>query len=58
MEEVELPAGIRPCLHEDGCPDANGPHAALTLAHTQTLFPVEPIDPIDARRRTLSPQQD
>ena len=33
MDEVQRPAGIRPCLHQKGSPDANGPLAALAFAH-------------------------
>ena len=33
MAEVQRPSGIRPCLHQKGNPDANGPLAALALAH-------------------------
>ena len=48
--------GLR--FHEQGSPDANGPLAALALAHPQPFLPVEPVDAVDARRLALPPQQD
>ncbi len=58
MHEVQRPPGIRPCLHEDRHPDANGPLAALALAHAQPFLPIEPVDAVDARGLALPPQQD
>ncbi len=58
MDKVRRPASIRPFLHQKGSPDANGPLATLALAHPQTLFQVELVDPVDARCLALPQQQD
>src|SRR6185369_7719304 len=58
MDKVQAPAGIGPGCHEDRCPRADRPAPCPTLANSQTLFPIQPVDPVDARWLTLAPQQD
>lgn len=44
MDKVYRPAGIRPCLQEDGYPDSNGSLAALALANPSLFLTVEALD--------------
>ena len=57
MDEVDRPAGVRPCLDQDRRPHARRPLAALALADGQALPAVKPLRLLSIQNVALGAQQ-
>jgi len=57
VDEVDRPAGVRPCLDQDRRPHARRPLAALALADGQALPAVKPLRLLSIQNVALGAQQ-
>lgn len=57
MDKVQAPAGIGPCFDKDRSPCTHSPAPRPPFANSQALFPIQPVDPVDARGLAFTTEQ-